>query len=271
LQKDMEPFPGYSLRRPLGRGSFGEVWEARTSDGGRTALKFLPVSGVAAQREVRSIQAVRQLRHPHLVRIDRVWCQPGYIVVAMEQADASLLDLLEVYQTEFGTPVNGQDVRQLLEQAAAALDFLNSPRHEISNGKLVAVQHRDVKPGNLLLFGDTVKLSDFGTAALLGSAQEVCSPGGTVEYSPPEVFQGQISSRSDQYALAITYCHLRGGRLPFLDSPRAFERTYVRPEPDLSMLPLGERPAVARALAPLPRERWPSCREFVRTLAACPG
>jgi serine/threonine protein kinase, bacterial len=267
LQKDMVPFPGYCLRRPLGRGGFGEVWEAQTTDGGHTALKFLPLSGASAQREVRSIQAVRQLCHPNLVRIDRVWCQPGFIVVAMERAEASLLDLLDVYQTEFGTPVAGEHARHLLGQAATALDFLNSPRHEI-NGRRVAVQHRDVKPGNLLLFGDTVKLSDFGTAALLTASPEVCPPGGTVEYSAPEVFQGQVSSRTDQYALAVTYCHLRGGRLPFRDSPAAFEHSYTRPDPDLSMLPAGERPLVAQALAPLPRDRWPCCTEFIKRLAA---
>src|SRR5437879_490115 len=36
--------------------------------------------------------------------------------------------------------------------------------------------------------------------------------------------------------------------------------------PDLTMLPEGERPVVARALAKNPEERWPTCREFIEAL-----
>jgi serine/threonine protein kinase, bacterial len=266
LQRDMVPFPGYRLRRALGRGGFGEVWEAETSTG-EVALKFLPCTSERATRqELRSIQAVRELRHPNLIRIDRVWCQPGYIVVAMERAQASLLDLLEVYQSELGTPVAGRDACQLLAQAAAGLDFLNAARHEI-HGLRVAVQHRDVKPSNLLLFGDTVKLSDFGAASLLTSAVSSCPPAGTVAYSAPEVFHGQVTRWTDQYALAVSYCHLRGGRLPFADNPDDFDRHYARPAPDLSMLPAPEQPIVARALSVPAQARWPSCGTLMAELA----
>ena len=37
----------------------------------------------------------------------------------------------------------------------------------------------------------------------------------TPAYAAPEFFKKQTSSQSDQYSLAVTYCHLRGGRLPF--------------------------------------------------------
>jgi serine/threonine protein kinase len=264
----MVPYPGYCLRRALGQGGFAEVWEAKISEGQRVALKFLTLSGEAARRELRSIQAVRQLRHPHLIRIDRVGCQPGYMVVVMERADASLLDLLDAYKTELGTPVAPEHVCQMLEQVAGVLDFLNAQSHKI-NGQRVAVQHRDVKPGNLLLFGETLKLSDFGTAALLTSPLTPCPPGGTVAYSAPEIFRGQVSQHTDQYALAVTYCQLRGGRVPFTNSPVCYDRSYVRPTPDLSMVPARERPVVARALAPLPGDRWRSCGELVARLLAC--
>ena len=42
------------------------------------------------------------------------------------------------------------------------------------------------------------------------------------------MFQGRISDRTDQYALAVTYCELRGGRLPFADTPPAVQRGYFR-------------------------------------------
>src|SRR5262249_9098454 len=59
---------------------------------------------------------------------------------------------------------------------------------------------------------------------------------------------------------------LRGSRLPFPDSPTGFVPGYVRPAPDLSLLTPAERPAIARALAPIPQNRWPSCGELLAEL-----
>jgi serine/threonine protein kinase len=262
----MEPYPGYQLRRRLGRGGFADVWEASAGRDDLVALKFLPCANSrSTTTEVRSIQMVRGLPHPNLVGIERVWCLPGYIVVAMERADASLLDLLDLYETEFGTPVSAEHACHLLGQAAAGLDFLNAPQHLV-NGKRVGIQHRDVKPSNLLLFGDTVKLTDFGLASVLPGTVAPGDKAGTVEYAAPEVFQGWVTHRTDQYSLGLTYCQLRTGRLPFADSPSTFQAGYLRPLPDLSILPPAERAVVARALAQQPEARWPSCVEFMNQL-----
>lgn len=267
LDINLDLHPEYRRRRLLGRGGFGEVWEAEAPDGTLVALKFLPYDpGLAAVHELRAVQAIRQLNHPHLVRVDKVWSAPGCLVIAMELADGSLADLLDGYQAELGTALPPEDLCPLLAQAAEALDFLNAPRH-LLDGRAVGIQHCDVKPGNLLLFGETVKLSDFGLTSRLASAHQAHRRAGTPEYAAPEVFRGQLSDRADQYSLAVSYCVLRSGRLPFADSPRSLEPRYTRPAPDLSMLPEAERPVVARALAPSPESRWPSCRELVARLA----
>ena len=77
-----------------------------------------------------------------------------------------------------------------------------------------------------------------------------------------------MSSQSDQYCLAVTYCHLRGGRLPFVGTEAEVMSGHLLRAPDLSMLPESEREAVARALAKDPKDRWPSCRAFVRSTSA---
>ncbi|HZU39242.1 MAG TPA: serine/threonine-protein kinase [Gemmataceae bacterium] len=267
LNIGMEPFPGYRLCGLRGRGGFATVWEATKSNGSPVALKFLPAGdGSSAAREIRSIQTVRQLEHPYLVQLEQIWCIPGYIVVGMELAEGSLLDLLNASQAEFGAPLPADQVCSLLASAADALDFLNARQHMVG-GKRVAIQHCDVKPSNLLLFGDTVKLADFGLASPTTTRFQPHRRAGTLDYLAPEVFKGRLSEHSDQYALAASYCQLRGGRLPFNDTPAEFCSTYNRPAPDLSMLSAPERPIIGRALHTVPQDRWPSCREMLAQLA----
>jgi serine/threonine protein kinase len=269
LNAGMEPFPGLRLTHFLGCGSCGEVWKAIPTKGRPIALKFLRCDSTqAAAQEIRALQAVRRLRHPNLIRIEQVWCNLGYIVIGMELAEGSLSDLLEVYRAEFGCPIVSEHVCHYLAQIAAAVDFLNTRQHNV-DGTRVAIRHCDVKPSNMLLFGETAKLADFSVATQSTSQFWYHRRVGTLDYIAPEVFQGWLSDRSDQYALAVTYCQLRGGRLPFTNTPINFQPDYVRPEPDLSMLPAREQPIILRALDPVPQDRWPSCVELIQQLSLC--
>jgi serine/threonine-protein kinase len=267
LQADLEPYPGYRLKRFLGRGACGEVWEAETPNGPE-ALKLMRCGPTRhATEEMRSIQLMRQLEHPNLIRVDRAWAYQDYLVVAMELASTSLETLFHAYQAEVGIPILPRHVCAALAQVAAALDFCNRRQHLIS-GQRVGVQHCDVKPSNFLLVGNAVKLSDFGLASGLTAAQKPHRRAGTPGFAAPEVFRGQLSDRTDQYALAVSYCWLRGGRLPFPPATGEPAPTYVRPAPDLSMLGPEEQPHIARALSPSPPDRWPSCGELIAQLRA---
>jgi serine/threonine-protein kinase len=255
----------------IGSGGFAEVWAADTTDGRRVALKFLPCSnGRSTREEIRALQVVRDLHHPNLIRIEQIWCTPGHIVVAMELADGSLRDLLDVCRRDMGTPVMPDLVCQFLKQAATALDFLNARQHLV-HGQLSAIHHCDIKPSNILLVGDTVKLADFGLAALKYSAGRRPFAAGTPAYAAPEIYEGRTSDRTDQFALAVTYCELRSGRLPYPHPPPGFPRDYIPPPPDLSMLTPQESPIIARALSPIPTDRWPTCVEMIDRLARVVG
>ena len=237
LEVGLEPYPGYRLQQFLARGGFGEVWEARTTNGTAVALKFLACENPgSAATENQANKIVQQLRHPNLIRIYKVWSQPGYLVVAMELADGSLDDLLKAYQTEQQTPVPREEVCRLLEQAAVGIDFLNARQHNL-DGHRVSIQHCDIKPSNLLVMGEIVKLSDFSLTSVTTASVKTHRRAGTPAYMAPEVFQGQLSEWTDQYALAVTYCLLRTGRLPFSKVPATVQTGYAKPAPDLSMLP----------------------------------
>ncbi len=268
LSKGIEPYPGYQLAQLLGRGGWGEVWKAvRLADNSCVALKFLPsdTQGSAAQ-EIRGLQAIRNLSHPNLIRVDQVWSCQGYLVILMELAEGSLLDLLEIYYAEFGVPILPDHLCFFLSQAAEAVDFLNARQHKIG-GQRVAFRHCDIKPSNLLVQGRTVKLADFSLAVQTTSPMWYHRREGSLQYAAPEVFQGWLSDRTDQYALAVSYYQLRTGRLPFPDTPTTFAPGYVRPAPDLNALTPAEQPILAHGLDAVPQNRWPTCVEMMDRLA----
>jgi|SRR6266545_2011828 len=265
LRNGVEPYPGYHLVRFLGRGGWGEVWQAEQPDGTPIALKFLSCdSQLASAQEIRALQSIKQLKHPNLIRIDRIWAYSGHVVIAMELADGSLLDLLEVYRAEYGTCIYPHHLCGYLTQAAEALDFLNARQHHL-NGQRVAVRHCDVKPSNLLVLDGVVKLADFSLASQTTSRMGYHRRAGTLAYAAPEQLQGWLSESSDQYALALTYCELRGCQ-PFPDMPPDADKDYVRPAPDLSLLTAAEARILRRALDTVPQNRWPSCLEMMERL-----
>jgi serine/threonine protein kinase, bacterial len=266
LPSGLQGCPGYRLCECRGRGSFGEVWEALTADGRRVALKFMACEVAMAPREIRALQQIRQLKHPHLLQIEKSFCYSGYLVLVMELAEGSLLDLLAVELAEKNAPLDPYRACKYLTQAAEVLDFINARKHRI-DGQLVAFRHCDVKPSNMLLTRGTLKLADFSLTVMTSSVTQRHPQAGSTLYAAPEVFTGTIGDRSDQYSLAVSYYELRTSQMLFPDSPTRFRRDYVRPAPDLTLLTPAERPIVSRALSQVTLDRWPSCVEFTKALA----
>lgn len=269
-----QPAPGYRLKRVRGRGGFAEVWEA---DGptGPVALKFMISSNTnTTARELRSLQSLQSLDHPFLVKTQSVFTVPGYIVTAMELAEGTLLDLHQVYVNELGQLIDPKELLLYLWQVADGLDFLNARRHT-ALGRKVGFQHGDVKPNNVLLFGDVAKLTDYGLATATHGPTTPCPRQGTRDYSAPEVYQGHLTDTSDQYSLAVTYCVLRAGRFPFPPQPPLGEgqapKSVIQPPPEIPNVYPGERSALCRALATVPQARFPCCRDLMRALIKANG
>jgi formylglycine-generating enzyme required for sulfatase activity len=244
--------------RRLGGGGFGQVWEAAGPGGKRVALKFVPLGEDAARVEFNALAEVRDLNHPHLLSLFGFWQRSGFLILALELAEGTLHQRLAQAQQQGQTGVPLAELLGQMREAAEGLDFLN--------GK--GIQHRDVKPHNLLLVGGCVKVGDLGLAKLLPQTAASASARFTAFYVSPEQLRGQIHAQTDQYALAVSYCQLRGGRLPFEGDAARVMTGHLQGQPDLTMLPEAERESVARALSKEPAQRWPSCGAFVEALAA---
>ena len=267
----VEPFPGYRLLRLRGRGAFATVWESTSPSGELVALKFMSsANSNSTSREIRSLQGIQKLEHPYLLKIEKVWSIPGYIIIVMELADASMLDLFLLYTEEFSKPIEPEKILLYLGQAASALDFLNARRHSF-DGRVVGFQHSDIKPNNILLIGNEAKLADYGLATPMLGTMTPCFRQGTLDYAAPEVFQGSMSESSDQFSLAVTYHLLRTGSFPFPPPPQSPGKNFHRPPPNLAVPSFEEQQVLLQALSPSPQNRFPSCSAFIDALAKVLG
>lgn len=250
----------YRLLRRIGKGSFGEVFEAEAPGGFRVAVKRLhrDADHPASQGELEALETIKALTHPFLLQTHAYWFFGNQLVIAMEMADGSLADWIKDSAREGQAGVPVERLIPFFEQAAAALDYLHGER----------VSHRDIKPQNLLHLKGYAKVADFGLARLqTGQETMIHQEQGTPLYMAPEVWKKVVSLHSDQYSFAATYVEARLGRAMFeSENLGNLVHKHLHVKPDLSSLPESEQQVLHRALAKKPEERFPTCTAFVAAL-----
>ncbi|MFM7150229.1 MAG: serine/threonine protein kinase [Gemmataceae bacterium] len=215
--------------------------------------------------EIRIFRAIANLQHEHIIPLRSVQMADPYIIIVMERADQNLADFAANYRKQHEGNVPPEIAVGLIEQVALALDFLSESRFpEISPVR--GLQHCDIKPTNILLVGDVVKVADFGLSAWAGWKTHSSGWRGTFPYAAPEVFRGSATRGTDQYALAMTYCELVMGDRPFLRDDAGKQPPPNGYTVDLAQFRVEETPIFARALHPDPSNRYQSCMAFVEGL-----
>jgi hypothetical protein len=260
FQVNDEPLPGYRMIERLGAGGYGEVWRAEAPGGLTKAIKlvFGQQHEKRATRELRALELIRQLRHPFLLSLERIEVVDERLLIVTELADGSVKDRFDVCLQNGLPGIPREEILRYVRDAADALDYM-SEQH--------GLQHLDIKPENLLMLADHVKVADFGLVKDVKQSSASLVGGMTPLYAAPEVFRGLPGRQSDQYSLAIVYQEMLTGRLPFVGG-NAAELTlqHLNDEPDLSSLSGAERYVISRALSKDPSHRYATCREFVEAL-----
>lgn len=284
-----EIVPGYRLQRLIHRGSTEEVWEATAPGGKHVALVIRELAESAAALDLEALSLVLRLGHPNLTEMLAFWLidqegivlpdeqlndvdrsRLGKLVLAGKLSTSTLLQLLSERRQRTGKGIPVQELLPLMQQVATALDFLNSRQHRAGQRK-VGVLHCNVQPANLLLYGQTVRLGNFGRARALHAdmiEDSVAAAGFEMAYTPPEVFEGELTRWTDQYGLALSYVHLRAGK-PAFDAASSTTRLiqlHRSGELDFRELPQREVEVLRRATALVPRERFNTCAEFLDEL-----
>jgi serine/threonine protein kinase len=264
-----EPLPGYRLIAPLGRGGFGEVWSCEVPGGLPKAIKFVAgdngdarLDDNSLRQEFEAFQKIKTIRHPFLLTLERVEMVRGELVMVMELADRQLLDRYNECRAGGLPGIPRDELLCCLAEAAEALDVIAAE---------YGLQHLDVKPANLFVIAGHAKVGDYGLVARLEkgppAAGRLPNRGLTPRYAAPEVVNGHVDHRSDQYSLALVYQEMLTGAFPFrAKSAAQMLMAHASAEPDLSALPPNDRVPVGRALSKDPDGRFRSCLEFMAAL-----
>src|SRR6188472_2980082 len=253
----------YRLRRLLGKGGMGEVYEAEDTVKDRiVALKLSPEAvshdPVFRKRLQREAHSAGRLQEPHVVPIHDYGEVDGLLYVDMRMIDGT--DLRQMLK-RYG-PMTPARAVAIVRQIASALDAA----HESG------VMHRDVKPENIILTRDDFAyLVDFGiaNAATDEKLTELGTAVGTYAYMAPERFTNdEVTYRADIYALSCVLHECLTGSQPFpADSVSVvFTSHLMQPIPRPSVMRPGIPAAfdhvIARGMAKKPEERYASAGDL---------
>ncbi|HEX6573855.1 MAG TPA: serine/threonine-protein kinase [Gemmatimonadaceae bacterium] len=256
----------YRVERELGRGGMATVFLCTDiQTGNLVALKLLRPelgSAVVVERFLREIRFASELEHPQIPKV----------------LDSGVVNDVPFYTMTY---VEGESLRAKLDrERQLPIDEVTKITQEvikpISYAHAHGIIHRDVKPANILLSGDTVFVLDLGVArAIVASSTEdsLTSTGvavGTPAYMSPEqaLADHNIDKRSDIYSLGCVVYEMVAGIPPFVGAtPQSvMARRFASPPPPLDeireFVPPSLQHAIAKAMAKSPADRWQNLDEF---------
>ncbi len=262
----------YEIRRELGRGAMGIVYEGFDPFIERTvAIKSVLKSTIdkseaeeILSRFRREAQAAGRLTHPNIVSVYEYGEDGEVAFIAMEFIVGT--ELKEYFYRATRFPIN--DIAKIMIQLLDALEY--------SHGR--GVVHRDIKPSNILITKDgQVKIADFGIAKIESSElTQIGTVLGTPSYMSPEQFMGlSADRRSDIYSAGVILYQFLTGERPFTGSNMTVIMHKVlnqtpplrsKLNPDSPDLPDALYKVVEKAMAKRPEDRFQTAAEFMKDL-----
>jgi len=257
----------YRFDKELGRGGMATVFLAHELASGRAvALKVLNpelARTVGADRFKREIRVASQLDHPNILGV----------------LDSGEVEDLLWFTMPWVQGENLQDLMQREQQlpTGRAMAITRAVGSALAHAHEQGVIHRDIKPDNILLDGESVMVADFGVARAVSEMHEKLTATGmivgTPVYMSPEQAAGEkeIDGRADQYALASVLYEMVSGEPPFKGPTPAATLMRRFAGPPRPLRPVIEVPeaverAIMRALDKEPAARFATVRDFLDAL-----
>lgn len=182
----------YNIKSKLGQGAFATVYELQVSSvvGEHEIVKLdkglihvackVATKTQMTEREKsllkREISIHKKLSHPNILPLLKLFEDTQYVYILLELCSLSLYDVLKTEHI-FMKNVVINYATQLIN----GLYYLHDSMH---------VLHRDIKPHNIIVCGDSLKIADFGLAT--NNINIKMSNAGTPNYISPEILNGDI-------------------------------------------------------------------------------
>ncbi len=250
------PLDGYTIKRGLGIGGFGEVYFAISDSGKEVALKRIARN---LDVELRGVRQCLNLKHANLIDLWDIQIDDhGENWVVMEYVSGpSLRDVLTANENGL-TP---DDLVWWFQGITAGVHYLHQ------NG----IVHRDLKPGNIFQDNESelVKIGDYGLSKFISCSRRSghTESVGTVHYMAPEIGRGIYGREIDVYSLGIVLFELLTGRVPYEgESTQEIIMKHLTATPDVSALSAPFDKVVTKALVKDPVERYGSVTEMLLDL-----
>ena len=266
----IESLGKYEIRREIGRGAMGVVYEGYDPQIKRVvALKTVradPTTGetsaVLVARFRREAQAAGRLNHPNIVSIYDFGEDGAVSYIAMEFVKGR--ELKECFEANERFRI--ADIVRIMVQILGALDYSHRQ----------GVVHRDIKPANIFLLPDgTVKVADFGIAHVdTSNLTQVGTVLGTPSYMSPEQIMGlPVDGRTDVFSAGVILYQFLTGERPFAGSPATTMQKVLKEDPlppstlNVQVLPAMDV-VVRKALAKRADDRYQTAQEFAEAIQA---
>lgn len=251
-----QPLAGYTIKRGIGLGGFGEVYFAVTDGGKEVALKWIRSN---FDIEMRGVQQCLNLKHTNLVHLyDVREDAQGNHWLIMEYVAGEALSTILARHPNGVAPELAAQWFQGLAQAIHCL-------HEHG------IVHRDLKPGNIFLENGLIKVGDYGLCKFIADSHHagMTKDVGTVHYMAPEISTGNYNRQIDIYAAGVLLYEMLTGHVPFEgESAGEILMKHLTSPPDLKRVPKEFVPIVEKALTKNPANRYQTITEMAKQVAA---
>ncbi|CAF0851902.1 unnamed protein product [Adineta steineri] len=221
----------------IGNGKFGSVWSAGTRDGQQVAVKIYDFG--RSKDHINSTQRLdsfkTEIRMGYKMRhevnnavtvfgfdLDR---QRHLGLLVMELGEESLTERVKNLHTmHSGSEAEGYDYITATARKNIWIQLVNIAVALKRNN----IVHRDMKPANLVYFGSTLKIVDFGIALDEYSGQDGHRRlGGTHPFTAPECFSGAVpvTPRAEVWSVGAILYYLTYGQAPIYETAQPIPGT----------------------------------------------
>lgn len=249
----------YAFGRTLGIGGMGVVYEATDRTLNRkVAVKVMREEfkrdAKSKERFLEEARTVAELHHPGIVDIHSVVEDEAGIYMVFEFIEGRTLD--EILSEKKRLSLT--EAKAILKQVCSALDFAH--RHQ--------VVHRDLKPGNIMVTDQGVKIMDFGISRYAAASEKprmTETAQGTPCYMAPEQEYGAIRRESDLFSLGACLYEMVTGARPYPEpatAERKLTRSYEKPSQLVAGLPPELDALIDGSLHPDPDLRVRTAKDF---------